>query len=197
MPCDQVRKLVGMYHFTTFQQNKDKCLDSLTKAGLDTRLVFTSAFGYGVDMESVNFIVHFGPPFDTVDYVQQIGRAGRGKVTGYNQCHAVMYVFPRSTRDISKNMNSFILFVDKTCLRTFLFSPFSSTNELVKPLTSGHFCCTFCFKSCDCCESCNKSTSFNQEVSNSKKIEMEIVRNVSESDEKIVRECLQEYHDNF
>jgi len=125
LPSSMVRKLVGMYHSTTLDSHKKKCLDSLTKPGLNIRLVIaTSALGCGVDMENVSFIIHFGPSFDTVDYVQQIGRAGRGKVSGYNQCHAIMYIYPRSTREISSSMSNFLSSVDKRCLRVFYMDPF-------------------------------------------------------------------------
>ena len=197
LSATEVRNLVGMYHSNTLESHKEKCLNSLTKPGFSIRVVIaTSALGCGVDMESVNFVIHFGPSFDTVDYVQQIGRAGRGAASGYNQCHAIMYLYPRSTRDISQNMKNFIFSANEQCLRVFLYMPFSSTE--VKPISPSHFCCTFCMKSCECCQNCsNNSTScfdYTQFVVNK---DTPPVRVVDATHKEVMRNCLMEYHNNF
>ena len=126
LSATEVRNLVGMYHSNTLESHKEKCLNALTKPGFNVRVVIaTSALGCGMDMESVNFVIHFGPSFDTVDYVQPIGR---GNAPGYNQCHAIMYLYTRPTRDISQNMKNYILSVKKQSLRVFLYMPFSSAE---------------------------------------------------------------------
>ncbi|MEL7084289.1 MAG: RecQ family ATP-dependent DNA helicase [Cyanobacteria bacterium J06597_1] len=40
-------------------------------------LVCTNAFGMGVDCARVRWVIHFQPPANVTDYVQEIGRAGR------------------------------------------------------------------------------------------------------------------------
>ena len=76
----KVRQLVGTSHSNTLQSLKDRYLESLTRSGSDIRLVIaTSALGCGIDIENVYFFIRFAPTYDTVDYVQQIGRAGRNK----------------------------------------------------------------------------------------------------------------------
>ena len=69
---------IKMYHFSSFEEEKNKVLLSLTSNTPVRLILSTSALGCGVDMKDVTFVVHFGPPFDTIDYCQQIGRAGRG-----------------------------------------------------------------------------------------------------------------------
>jgi ATP-dependent DNA helicase RecQ len=46
-------------------------------------LIATSAFGMGVDVSDIRHVVHYGPPLNLTDYVQQIGRAGRDNLQSY------------------------------------------------------------------------------------------------------------------
>ncbi|MEO1447737.1 MAG: helicase-related protein, partial [Cyanobacteria bacterium J06635_11] len=46
-------------------------------AGERRFLVCTNAFGMGVDCARVRWVAHFQPPASVIDYVQEIGRAGR------------------------------------------------------------------------------------------------------------------------
>lgn len=42
------------------------------------RIVFaTTAFGMGVDVKALEHIIHFGPPNDIDDYIQESGKADR------------------------------------------------------------------------------------------------------------------------
>ena len=68
-------KFIGMYHANTHCDIKEKVLKSLTSKNGEIRVIMcTSALGCGVDL---NFVLHFGLPHNLIDYVQQIGRAGR------------------------------------------------------------------------------------------------------------------------
>lgn len=40
-------------------------------------MVATSAFGMGVDLDTVDLIIHFNMPLSITDYMQQSGRGGR------------------------------------------------------------------------------------------------------------------------
>ncbi|KAI8865401.1 hypothetical protein GQ42DRAFT_114302, partial [Ramicandelaber brevisporus] len=40
-------------------------------------VVATSGFGVGLDFEGVIWTIHYELPYSLIDYVQQIGRAGR------------------------------------------------------------------------------------------------------------------------
>jgi ATP-dependent DNA helicase RecQ len=44
-------------------------------------LVCTNAFGMGIDLPTVRWIVHYQPPPTPIDYVQEVGRAGRDGLT--------------------------------------------------------------------------------------------------------------------
>lgn len=52
-------------------------------------LVATKAFGMGIDLPKLNFIIHFYPPLSLEEYWQEIGRGGRNMQPGkgeYCQC---------------------------------------------------------------------------------------------------------------
>lgn len=48
------------------------------RAGRIQVLVATTAFGAGIDVETVDFVIHAGTPRSLVDFAQESGRAGRG-----------------------------------------------------------------------------------------------------------------------
>ncbi|XP_066928105.1 uncharacterized protein [Clytia hemisphaerica] len=117
LPKDILRKHVQIYHSTSFDDEKITILNAL-KEETDIRVILaTSALGCGVDMKSVHFVINFGPAYDTVDFCQQIGRAGRsGTMT---MCHAILYSFPRCGR-VTQNMRDYM--DHQECLRIKLFS---------------------------------------------------------------------------
>ena len=55
-------------------------------SGKKTIMVATSAFGMGIDLDSVDFVIHFNMPLSLTDYMQQSGRAGRNG----QKAHAVL-----------------------------------------------------------------------------------------------------------
>lgn len=70
--------LIGMYHAKTLQKYKERVSESLFDGGGICRVVFAStALGMGVNIPDVRQVIHYGPPRQMVDFVQEIGRAGR------------------------------------------------------------------------------------------------------------------------
>ena len=71
-------RVIAMYHACTPQSNKDTVLKSLQNQEGVVRVVFaTIALGMGIDLRSVNTIVHYGAPRSLEDYFQESGRGGR------------------------------------------------------------------------------------------------------------------------
>jgi len=57
-------------------------------------VVATKAFGMGVDIPNIRFVVHLTPPDSVEDYYQEVGRAGRDRLEAY----AVAYYSPDDYR---------------------------------------------------------------------------------------------------
>lgn len=71
-------RIIGMFHSSTPQHNKDVILKSLTQSDGIVRVVFaTVALGMGVNIKDVNLIIHYGAPHSIDDYFQESGRGGR------------------------------------------------------------------------------------------------------------------------
>ena len=107
--------LVGMYHSHTLAPNKALALNSLTKNQGNMRVIFAiSSLGCGIDCKNLSYVFHFGPSNSTVEYCQQIGRAGRDTE---NLCHAVLYTYPQSLRNVAQEMKDFASTSGTSCLR--------------------------------------------------------------------------------
>lgn len=75
-----LRKLripVHRYHGKMARDERDTQQSMFMKPGRKTVMVGTSAFGLGIDMPDVHFVVHFESPASLEQYVQEAGRAGR------------------------------------------------------------------------------------------------------------------------
>lgn len=69
----------GLYHAKLDAKQKMKIQNQFTGTQHPeiNVLVSTSAFGMGIDIPNIRHVVHYAPPLNITDYVQQIGRAGR------------------------------------------------------------------------------------------------------------------------
>lgn len=166
--------IVAMYHADTLPHIKDDIVNELTNQSSDLRIVIcTSALGCGVDCKNIKFIFHFGPPYNLIDYCQQIGRAGRSNEA---DCHAILLNFPGSlTKLVSNEMKAYVKSL--TCLRTALFSSFN--EDAILPIHPLHSCCSHCAKDCNCeLEGCSAVHSFEEIQASSS----ESLSDVSDSD---------------
>ncbi|XP_057290781.1 bifunctional 3'-5' exonuclease/ATP-dependent helicase WRN-like [Hydractinia symbiolongicarpus] len=214
--------LIALFHSGTLEAQKSNVLSALTSDTGTIRLVVaTSSLGCGVNMKNVKFVVHYGPAYDTADYCQQVGRAGRN-IEGL--CHAVLYVFPQGRGNVNNSMVSYIqsheksrqdtclsfllsrcpafltlLFLahEKSCFRTSLYTPFNEDGNSVMPLSPGHNCCSFCARKCECDECPLFPFEIVTEEKESKLFGKKIIREVSEDDKQLVKDMLVEYHETI
>ena len=70
--------LIGMFHHNTLDKHKGRVTTSLYKPSGTCRVVFaTNALGMGINFTDIAYVIHYGPPRNIEDFVQEIGRAGR------------------------------------------------------------------------------------------------------------------------
>lgn len=142
-PRTSANLLFGMYHHSTLNKQKSIILNSFHEEQGTIRLVFaTNALGMGVNFSNVRTIIHYGPPRQMEDFVQQIGRAGRdGKPS-----KAVLFYNGLHLRNCDKNIKEYCS-SNSGCLRKLLLAEFGS---LEPEKGCDHDCCVHCHKDCLC-----------------------------------------------
>lgn len=144
---------------------QDKAINShvmqeLKKQDPTLRLVFCSAvLGIGFDSPCITRIVHGKPTRTMIDFVQQLGRAGRlgqpsVSVTYYNANDIAVNV-PNMTTDMQKFCTT------AECLRLTMLSVFGYEQPTEK--LDGCKCCINCSIECQC-DTCTETASDNFEV---------------------------------
>jgi ATP-dependent DNA helicase RecQ len=71
---------IGFYHADLDADLRNDVYEQFKrKDGVDPLYILcaTKAFGMGMDIPNVHYIVHYSPPSVLEDYLQEVGRAGR------------------------------------------------------------------------------------------------------------------------
>ncbi len=74
-------KHIGYYHAGLDAENRNDIYEQFKrKEGVDPLFILcaTKAFGMGMDIPNIHYLVHFNPPAVVEDFLQEVGRAGRG-----------------------------------------------------------------------------------------------------------------------
>ena len=182
--------LIGMYHAKTLQRFKERVSESLfDEEGICRVVIASTALGMGVNISDVRQVIHYGPPRQIEDFVQEIGRAGRdGKpatsilvYTGIHlkKCEPFM-------KDYAKS--------DKICLRKLLLDKFGATASKEIDL---HDCCCICHVTCRCTEDSKgckvASPSFAQPQAGTSSVRIQKKRNVEPYQKTELQELLEDY----
>ena len=75
---DEGRSPIGFFHAGMDADDREDVYQQF-KSGSISILCATKAFGMGMDIPNVHYIVHYSPPSVLEDYLQEVGRAGRKK----------------------------------------------------------------------------------------------------------------------
>ena len=151
---DDTNRLFAMYHQTTDSEIQETVGVSFGDPNGKIRVLFcTIAFGMGLNVQAVKTVIHYGPPRDIEQYLQESGRAGRNPSM---QSYALLLNYKGSTRGayISNEIRQYIK-NDSVCKRQFLMRELqriTSSNSIL------HTCCSFCSQYCHCQCSCERKT---------------------------------------
>jgi len=143
------KQLFAMFHSRVDDEDKVKIMDSMKDpAGTCRVLFYTIAFAMGVDIPNVRTVIHYGPPTDVDDYVQESGCAGRD---GFPS-NAILYRYPGCTLGhISHAMKKYTI-NDNMCRRTMLLHSFEGQHDTSQ--LYHHSCCDVCEQDCKCANPC-------------------------------------------
>ena len=143
--------LIGIYHATTWDSEKDTIVNSMKNTASTTikRVVIaTTALSMGVNFSDIRYIINWGPPRSLLDYHQEVGRAGRDG----NQSHAITYFYGQQLAHCEDDVKD--LMRSNTCYRVASLLPF---DEKIQPHSPQHNCCSICRSACSCdlCQTCS------------------------------------------
>ena len=139
---DASNVLFGMYHSKTPKHIQDNILASLVVPNGNIRLAFaTNALGMGVNIPNVRRVLHYGVPREVEEYVQEVGRGGRDKMS----FDAILYYRPFHLIACDERMRNYVKNPSKECPRQLLMKHF---KEKCKQLELMHDCCDTCTLKC-------------------------------------------------
>ena len=135
-------RLVDTFTKSTEKFVKDIILQQATKKDLTLRvLIYTAAFGMGIDCVGVQNVIHWGPPQNIETYIQQAGRSGRNDDFSYCK---LLY-----GKGLSRFCDKPMLTYCKNnieCRRQVLFSDF----KCYVGKDANCDCCDICANNCKC-----------------------------------------------
>ena len=135
--------LVDMFTACTRAEVKTDTLQQFCTPDSKLRVVIaTIAFGMGMDCPNVRRIIHYGPPSDIEQCIQESGRAGRD-----NQPATAILLHVKMRRFIDNAMKSYCANED-ICRRDMLLCQFSGDYVNVHSNTCS--CCDVCEQHCTC-----------------------------------------------
>ena len=149
--------LIGMYHHNTLEKHKKHVINALYNSAGTCRVVFcTNALGMGINFTDIRYVVHYGPPHNVEDFIQEIGRGGRdGKPSvsillfqgkHLRKCDRLIKHYAKSEKS------------ECICMRALLLAEFcESKSDII-----GHDCCLLCHERCHCSatDKCSKQIPF-------------------------------------
>lgn len=166
--CDT--RLVDQYHSGLYEEDQKRILESFSRVDTNLRcLVCTIAFGLGIDIPDVRFVVHWGASDNILQYWQEVGRGGRDRA----QSWAFMYYTNVDLIHRKADIKELCKSVDDesaVCARSYILD-FLSLREMDQDVTQNMksrppcpdkcengcscescLCCIMCRKRCPCTE---------------------------------------------
>ena len=152
-PPELNKRLYDMIHSKSPESIKHHIIESLMDAEALPRVVIaTKVLGLGVDVKCET-VVHYGPPSSMDDYLQQIGRAGRGG----QQSQAILLFCGQQMRNVEASVLQMLKSKDEKCTREHALQDFQTGSGYESGVVIKHNCCGYCTTECEC-GSCDQGT---------------------------------------
>ena len=139
-------RLVDMFTACTKKDVKDVILKGFCDpCGILRIVIATVAFGLGLDCPNVRRVIHWGPPSDLEEYVQETGRGGRDG----ESCIAMLYYNNTDFTFVAEDSSMKIYCKNEgQCRCHLLLKDFDGGDEIT--LTGCCSCCDICAFKCSC-----------------------------------------------
>ena len=133
-----------MFHAKTDKESQERIITNFRQPNSVLRcVVATVAFGMGVDIPNVRYVLHWGPARDPLLYWQEVGRCARDGLPG----EAITYIPPRSKDKRVVQPEMLRLIEDtldlRTCLRKNVLSKLK-VNSVPDQSAPVALCCFNC-----------------------------------------------------
>lgn len=153
-------RIIGTFHAGLSSPDQKSIVENFTKTDSVIRfMICTIAFGLGVNIPDVRFVLHWGICDSALQYWQEVGRAGRD---GKN-ASAYMYATKCSIVHVPDEMKSICYGIKNgtiTCLRKAILNSMipGSLANITEPCNSKCdlcectkcLCCSLCMATCPC-----------------------------------------------
>ena len=110
-------------------------------------LISTVAFGLGMQVNNISYVIHWGPPSSVLDYFQEIGRCGRNGMKGQAILYKPIYTMRKDR--IDEAMINIVSNSNTQCIRYMALKALNLsyfTDEQIAACCYGSDCCSFCNK---------------------------------------------------
>ena len=151
LPCF-TNRLFAQYHAQYPEEYRNSLVKGLISGTTVARVLFvTVAFGVGIDVSSVERVVHIGVPYTMEEFFQETGRAGRNGKQAESVLYYNSYDISRGKKSLQNIMREYC--TTQGCRRKAILCHFGSS--LLSQHDKQHNCCDNCKRACKC-EDCSK-----------------------------------------
>lgn len=137
--------LVEMFHGSLDVETETKLPQEFMSRESRVRCIVTTvAFGMGVQVPDVKYIMHWGPPDSLLSYWQEVGRCARDPEL---EGRAVLYVPPRTAVANRTNPDMLRMVREKMCLRKHILKSLQIkgiSDQDIDACCGGKECCSYC-----------------------------------------------------
>ena len=141
---DGLDDLVEMFHAKVDPECEVSIPKEFAESDSKARcLVTTIAFGMGMSIKDITYVIHWGPSSSILDYWQEVGRCARDGREG----KAILYTPPHSTNPKFVNQDMLDMVKSTGCLRLAILNALSVRGieqDDIAACCGGERCCSVC-----------------------------------------------------
>lgn len=141
--AEEADQRIGMYHRKLPDEHRISIAVEFSGEHSSIRcLISTIAFGLGVEVKQLPYVIHWGPSKNLLDYWQEVGRAARDIARGT----AILFKPPYSIRHADAEMKELLINSSK-CIRKAILNSIKvkeMQSEDIDKCCGGNNCCSAC-----------------------------------------------------